>query len=98
MRQRANIRNVDSHDLWSKIILNPKKDNLENGFLKPEYLFKHCRALEAGIDYKLMKDYSESLMVDEMKLKQGLAYNRSTGKLSGYVSIGESCGTINQEN
>ena len=66
--------------------------------------FKHCRALEAGIDYKLMKDYSEShpqmdftLMVDEMKLKQGLAYNRSTGKLSGYVSMGESCGTINQE-
>ena len=91
--------------MWSKIILNPKKDNLENGFLKPEYLFKHCRALEAGIDYKLMKDYSKShtqmdftLMVDEMKLKQGLAYNRSTGKLSGYVSIGESCGTINQEN
>ena len=91
--------------MWSNIILNPKKDNLENGFLKPEYPFKHCRALEAGIDYKLMKDYSEShtqmdftLMVDEMKLKQGLAYNRSTGKLSGYVSMGESCGTINQEN
>ena len=27
--------------MWSKIILNPKKDNLENGFLKPEYPFKH---------------------------------------------------------
>ena len=26
--------------MWSKIILNPKKDNLENGFLKPEYPFK----------------------------------------------------------
>ena len=25
--------------MWSKIILNPKKDNLEIGFLKPEYLF-----------------------------------------------------------
>ena len=26
--------------MWSKIILNTKKDNLENGFLKPEYPFK----------------------------------------------------------
>ena len=26
--------------MWSKIMLNPKKDNLENGFLKPEYPFK----------------------------------------------------------
>ena len=25
--------------MWSKIILNPKEDNLENGFLKPEYPF-----------------------------------------------------------
>ena len=26
--------------MWSKIILNPKKDNVENAFLKPEYPFK----------------------------------------------------------
>ena len=26
--------------MWSKVILNPKKDNLANGFLKPEYPFK----------------------------------------------------------
>ena len=26
--------------MWSKIILNPTKDNLENEFLKPEYPFK----------------------------------------------------------
>ena len=26
--------------MWSKIILDPTKDNLENGFLKPEYPFK----------------------------------------------------------
>ena len=26
--------------MWSKIMLNPKKDDLENGFLKPEYPFK----------------------------------------------------------
>ena len=51
MNQRANIRNVNSHvfkdyhmrvHVYSKItcILNPKKDNLESGFLKPEYPFK----------------------------------------------------------
>ena len=46
------------------------------------------RALEASIDYKLMKDYSEShtqmdftLMVGDMKLKHGLAYNSTTVKL-----------------
>ena len=27
--------------MWSKIMLNQKKDNLENRFLKPEYPFKH---------------------------------------------------------
>ena len=26
--------------MWSKIMLNPKKDNIENGFLKPEYPLK----------------------------------------------------------
>ena len=37
MGQKAISRNVNSHVV--KDLLNPKKDNLENGFLKPEYPF-----------------------------------------------------------
>ena len=38
MNQRANIRNVNSNVV--KDFFESEKDNLENGFLKPEYPFK----------------------------------------------------------
>lgn len=59
--------------------------------------FKHCRPLEAGVDRYLIHETSKShpntdftLMTDEMKIKNGLVFNRNTGELSRYVSMGES--------
>lgn len=65
--------------------------------------FKHCRPLEAGVDHYAIQQTAKThpnadftLMLDEMKIKNGLVYNRNTGKLSGYVGMGD-LSTISQD-
>ena len=42
--------------MWSKIILNPKKDNLENGFLKPEY----------PLNFKMLPIHGQGSLLDAL--------------------------------
>ena len=56
----------------------------------------HHRQYDSGIDFEGLMDFSKdhqgkdfSLMFDEMKIKDGIMYSRSTGEMTGYVDMGE---------
>lgn len=76
----------------SGLVVLPSERTLDN--------YKHYREYNAGVDYDIIEQHSKShsnqdfsLLMDEMRIKQGLVYSID-GKLSGYVSLSISNGNF----